>query len=668
MAHGWGRTALWICWLTLTGILPCVAHAERDEGVASSRRIPGLLIDETAIPANVTVITAEEIQRSGASTTQAVLARAVGISFSDQQGFGLASDGTLNMRGVVNSSRTNALVLVDGVRQNRITGDEVHWQSIPVGHIERIEIIRGGGGLIYGEGALAGVINIITTQAGEQPMEVDAGIEVGSFGWQRYTTAMRGRAHPFTYGVGYTRGLVDGYRESSWSRNTTITAHAGVQPAPLINTTVHVLHSEDTTAFPGGLTQAQTDQYRRGTNPFHGFNNNEINQVSCDLVAGPWQGLSGAVTLFWRRWVQSSQDSIDFNSFTITPSRGLSVRTNSEWTGTWAKNLLVSGIELADDKATTGDRDAFAGPDSESNRQGYGAYLEDTLTLGDRISLVGGLRHDRSRYQEALSFPSFEGTLRFQGTSPKMGITYTVIPDKLSVFASYARPFKAPNIDDLSARLATFVGNVALKPQQADTYELGTRWTTGPLKSEATWFYSLTDDEILTNGLTSQNQNFDTTRVGLEYAARAESPNHRLRGYMTYTFVDADFRKGQFAGLAVPGTPKHTANAGIGISPVESLWIDLDWQLVSDFFRTNDMNNTLGKADSYAVLNLRLSYDMPTRLTQRGYPAATAYLKIENITNEEYVTFQSSNGRNLGGAGQYPMPPVTFTGGVRVTF
>ncbi len=670
----------WVCWFVgllvpFAWILPCTAqeHATppvsvHQEELASLRRIPELYMDERSVPASTTILTAQEIERSGASTIQELLSRAEGVMWTDQQGFGLGSDGTLNLRGVVNSSRTNALVLVDGIRQNRITGDEVHWQSIPVEQIERVEIVRGGGSLIYGEGALAGVINIITKKRGEKRLETEEGVERGSFGWQRYHVAARGHWQPLGYDVDYSRRLVEGYRESSASRNTTIGVHTSVEPIPLVSGTMNVLHSDDTTGFPGGLTQAQTDQRRRQTNAFHGFNHNTIDQVSLDLVGGPWEGLSGVVNLFWRRWVQTSEDSIAFNSFTVTPSRGLSVRTNSEWTSGAIHNLLVNGIELINDKATTGDRDAFPGPDSESNRNGYGLYAEDTLTLWDRASFIGGLRYDRSRYQESLTFPSFEGTLRFQGFSPKAGVTFTVVPETWHLFASYARPFKAPNVDDFSARVSNFHGNVDLKPQQADTYELGTKFSKAPINGQATWFYALTDHEILFNGLTSQNQNFDTRRVGCELSGRLESPDHGLRSYLTYTFVEPEFRKGAFAKHLVPGTPRHTLNAGVGFSPVESLWIDLNWQLVDDFFRINDMNNSLGKAKGYGVVNLVLTYELPKRLVARGCPKTKAYLKIENLTNEEYVTFQSSNGRNVGGAGQYPMPPTTFTGGVSVQF
>ena len=387
-----------------------------------------------------------------------------------------------------------------------------------------------------------------------------------------------------------------------------------------------------------------------------------------DLVTGPVNGLSSALTLFWRRWVQTSEDAIAFNSFTVTPSRGVNARTNYEWLGTSARNLLVTGLELTEDKATTGDRDAFAGPDNESNRSGYGLYAEDTLTLWDRLSLVTGLRFDKSRYTEAISFPDFTGTLRFQGFSPKAGVTYEVLPHVLNVFASYARPFKAPNVDDFSARVQSFPGNADLKPQQADTYETGLRWTGELGRAEATWFYTRINDEILVNGLTNQNQNFDTRRVGLELAGHAESPDHRVRGSVAYTVVDAEFRKGPLNGYTIPGTPVHTLHLGVGIRPIEPCWIDLDWDVVNDFYRINDMTNALGKADNYGVLNLTLRYTLPEPRQAHGAPAVTAYLKVDNITNEEYVTFQSSNGTNLNGAGEFPMPPTAVFGGVTVAF
>ncbi len=675
MARGLGSVAVGVC-LGLLGWVSLASGQDAPESsspppprlaevLVTASRIPGLSIDLSKFPGNATIITARDIARSGAVTTQDVLARAEGVMVADAQGFGLNSDGTVNLRGIVNSARTGALVLLDGVRLNRFTGDEVHWQSIPLESIERIEIIRGGGGLIYGEGALAGVINIVTKKGGERLLETEQSIEIGSFGWQKYVTSARGRAEGLTYGVTYQRRLLDGYRDYSWSRNTTVTAHGGVELGSLAQLQVNVLHSEDTTATPGGLTLAQTEADRRqAVSGNVVIFDDETDQVSADLMLGPWGGVSTAVTAFWRNRIA---DSLRFNLFTITPSQGLNIRMSHEAVGMTTSNLLLTGIELMDDKAVTGTRGS--GTEDESHRKGYGLYVEDTVTLWERLSLVGGLRFDKFHYGEAISFPSFVGTLRFEGWSPKVGLTYALLPQMLDVFASYSRPFKAPNVDDYSGLIQDFVGNIDLQPQQANTYEVGTRFTRGPVRANATAFYIKIEDEILFNrfsGAFGQNENFHTRRIGTEWALRLELPEF-LRAYTTYTFVDAEFHKGRFSERTIPGTPEHTFNAGLGVSPCQGFWIDLDWQLVHDYFRINDFNNVL-PADNYGVLNLTFQYEVPESLTPGHWPSTRAFLKIQNLTSEEYVAFQSSNGSNLNGAGENPAPPIGVVGGVTVRF
>jgi len=661
-----------------------------DRMLVAPRRIPGRTLPISRFPGNVTVITLEQIRASGASTIQGVMAAYGAAGVMDTQGFGLGSDGTLTLRGVNNSARTNALVLLNGVRQNRITGDEVHWQSMPVDQIERIEVIRGGGGTTYGEGALAGVINIITKQPGADPLkvEVEYGSELGSYGWQKYHVGARGATkpghprsgsatgvpqgesprpvEPVRYGAHYTRRLVQGYRESSQSRNSTVSVDAGVTPVPGWDADLHILHSEDTTGFPGLITLAQSQQRREQTNAFFGVNNNEIDQVSLDMTAGPWEGWSGAMTLFWRRWLQGSSDSINFNAFTVTPSRGASGRLNHEWT-TGALDLLLStGFDVTQDKATTGD--PGVGVDSESNRDAYGFYVEDTLTFADRVSLTAGLRFDKARYEESLVFPAFDGTLRFEGWSPRLGVVLNAVPGVWDVFASYGRPFKSPNVDDFSSRLgSSFGGNADLEPQQADTYEIGTRAWHGPLSASATAFYLRTEDEILFNQLTFSNQNFDTQRAGLELSSGFAL--ERVRGHSAYTFVDAEFRNGPFTERTLPGTPEHLFAASVGVSPLPRLWIDLQWQLAHDYVRFNDLNNVLGGADNYGVLGLLCRYELPRPADAKPWhPTASAFFRIDNITNEEYVAFQSSNGVSLLGSGEAPATPTSVVAGVNVEF
>ncbi len=628
--------------------------AQTPELLTSASRAPISTVRADEFPGNTTIITAEEIAQSGVISLPDLLNRYEGITVLDTLGFGLGADGSVNLRGVVNSSRTGALVLLDGVRLNRVTGDEVHWQSIPLDQIQRIEIIRGGGGLAYGEGALSGVINITTKKDVNRPFTTEATLDVGSYGFLKDSVSGRGRVNQVSYGSSFTRQQLAGYRDASPSRTSTTTSYVGLDPDPGLHLETNILVSDDTSSFSGGLTPDASQQRRRQPGALPGFFDDHTTQVSLDSHAlGPW-GLSVASSSFWR---ERETDSVTSNSrfATIAPSQGATIRASQELESSGVRHNLVGALDLLDEKASTGMR---GGTYSESNKQGFGLLIEETLRLADRVTVLGGLRYDRSRFEEDIQFPSFVGTLRFHGLSPQAGITVDVF-HPVALYASYARPFKAPNVDDFSASVPSpYVGNIDLKPQQGDTYEVGVRAKNPKLGSiKSALFFNRIDQEILFDATTFQNQNMDTRRMGLELAAEPPTIIPHLTGQITYTYSEAEFRKGAFKGHAIPGVPEHRVTANATYEALPHLFLSFDWLLVQDFFRINDFTNQL-RGDNYGVLNLG------ARVVQPHY---TVHTRIENVTNEEYTTFQSSNG-SIVSTGENPAPPIGFYGGVTVNF
>ena len=107
------------------------------------------------IPANVTVITREEIERSHAQTTVDLLRSQAGVVVNDLRGTGKSV--FMDVRGFGEIGPLNVLVLVDGRRVNEIDLSGVDWSQIPLEQIERIEILRGSGSVPYGDNAAAGV-------------------------------------------------------------------------------------------------------------------------------------------------------------------------------------------------------------------------------------------------------------------------------------------------------------------------------------------------------------------------------------------------------------------------------------------------------------------------------------------------------------------------------
>ena len=149
------------------------ASAEDDQPWVEEITVTGTRLSETT-PGGVVTIDAEAIARSGATTLSAVFrdlvfASAGTIDEQFTQGFAPAS-AAANLRGM-GVSRT--LVLVDGRRLPIFPFAQDGSQSfvdlnlIPLGTIERIEVLKDGASAIYGADAIAGVVNIITKQPSE---------------------------------------------------------------------------------------------------------------------------------------------------------------------------------------------------------------------------------------------------------------------------------------------------------------------------------------------------------------------------------------------------------------------------------------------------------------------------------------------------------------------
>jgi iron complex outermembrane receptor protein len=110
-------------------------------------------------PVNVSVITAEDIKNSTARTVPELLRQLPGIRARDNSG---SPNVQVDMRGFGISGDQNTLVLLDGVRISENEQTTVNWAGIPLNAIERIEIMRGSGAVLYGGGATGGTINVIT--------------------------------------------------------------------------------------------------------------------------------------------------------------------------------------------------------------------------------------------------------------------------------------------------------------------------------------------------------------------------------------------------------------------------------------------------------------------------------------------------------------------------
>jgi iron complex outermembrane receptor protein len=158
----------------------------------------------------IQVITGEEIRRSGATSLAEALRLAPNLQVAQVN----SSQWAVSARGFDNVLANKLLVLIDGRTVYTPLYAGVFWdvQNPPLETIDRIEVISGPGGALWGANAVNGVINVITKGAAETTgwsVEGAGGTEVRGMGEVRYGARLGSALHGRFYGEGFSRGSTD---------------------------------------------------------------------------------------------------------------------------------------------------------------------------------------------------------------------------------------------------------------------------------------------------------------------------------------------------------------------------------------------------------------------------------------------------------------------------
>jgi len=201
----------------MVALLPTLA-------VASEEETPATVMDEVVVTATKTTETRRkivnavvikdsyDIEESPASSLGEVLANEPGLDWRTYGNYGGATE-TIKIRGM---SADATLILVDGVVINSPSLGTADVGQIPLNLIERVEVVKGPGSLLYGSGAMGGTINIITKSP--QRDRFDARVEAG-YGTE-HTYRLAAENGGFIIGdLGYyltlNRKETDGFRDNS---------------------------------------------------------------------------------------------------------------------------------------------------------------------------------------------------------------------------------------------------------------------------------------------------------------------------------------------------------------------------------------------------------------------------------------------------------------------
>lgn len=386
---------------------------------------------------SVTVITADEIQKSGATNVAEVISTKAGVMVNEQGPVGALQSVTL--RG---STYQQVLVLLDGKRLNSGSagGYDLSELPIPMSAIERIEIVRGPSSALYGSDAMGGVINIITRKPATPLTTIS-----GSMGRNGYTSASlynTGRENNTYYALSLGKERSHGYRDNSDSDQKIAGIKIGydLDTASSIEGTFDYITKDlgvpGSVQFPSPIARQQTREAISGL------------QYKARIT----QGLDYSLSVY-RNQEHIGYQNPDFLEFDTNRS----VTSGTEMQFNWLMSsfsMLTAGIEGREDSLVNNTAGTHTATISSE-------FIQDELNLGDSLIVVLGGRNDNNS-----SFGS-----KF---SPRVSARYLQSGIGTILRASAGKSFRAPTLNDLYFQDSFGDhGNPDLRPETAQEYEGG---------------------------------------------------------------------------------------------------------------------------------------------------------------------------------------------------
>jgi len=633
-------------------------------------------------PSSVTVITAEEIEKSGATTVVEALDKLESIQFRTSSGN--SSQAYIDMRGIGGDNPYGKiLVMLDGRRLNRTDMSSINWLEIPVDTIEKIEVVRGPGSVLYGDAAIGGVINIITKKGKGDP-KFNASVLMGSYGLNDERAGVTGATGKWTYAVNGENNFNSGYRERSKYSAQGGGFDIGYSANDLLNISLGASFNKVDYQMPGYLTKKQMEQCPRQ------YQNAppELYSIAApdDDASDKYTNINLGIKSFWKSWgqieinflygkkdLQTNMASWYFNKYSdaFADTYGITPRyiLSKEIFG--FSNKVIVGLDYYNEpykKDFYNDRERTEKLSTANLvRESLGYYVRDEFSLSKNLILNGGYRYE----QASISYKSMDMKNTYDANAYEAGLTW-LWGKQSKTFIKYGTVYRIPFLEEV-ASFNGFGGNpfnTHLEKEKGESMEAGTEFY--PLenfKIGLTLFRIDMEDEIQwvsTAPQTGENRNVARSRHdGMEIFFSYLWEKYVLL-YGSLTYHKATYEDGANNKKELWLVPNRMATAGMEIYLPYHLTLRPGVRYVSDCYLSQDYFNIAEKLDGVTLLDFNILYK-----PSFGKIKATTFFGAENIGNVNYASFGSYNVPAYGpGAPNtyYPMQGITFKGGLSFEF
>ena len=562
-----------------------------DITVVSATKTSQKLSDVTS---NVNVITAQEIEERHYTTVTEALNSIPGITFRSNGGLGTTT--SVNVRGMKSN---RVLVLIDGIRQNDITGlNGAPFAHLMTTDIERIEVIKGAQSGIWGADATAGVINIITKSA-KKGLNFSVAQEFGSFGTSQINADFAYKTDKFYFKINHNN--LD-------SKGFTAYAPRGTD----INQYEDDAYANKTTNIKAGFTITPTNKIDISHTTIDGqgnyddaFNNNPNSTITTNSTKDSFSSINfnhidsfNEVNLYAKK---STFDRTSTSSFGTSPFKGevKEYGLNSKISYLSNSFLLVGGDYKKFEHKSGLDRNYNNKALFLTNNNKIGTSLGNTI-------ITESIRRD--------NYSDFNDK-----TTGKIGVkqSFSAV-DGLNLSSNYGTAYNIPTLYNL---YGSFVGNANLTPESTKSYDV----TVAYKDFSATYFNSKIDNFIDYDFTSFNYQNLAGTSnikgYELAYNSTLTDDIALNLGYTNLTTEDS-------SGQALARQPKENIKFGLDYYGIDKLHLGAYGEYVGERYdKANKQGEQTGR---YTIANFVANYDWDKHLSFYG--------KVDNITDKYYQT------------------------------